>query len=1667
MSKTMSHKDFIPTFLLTPNNEDPGNSPIAILYLHANACDIAECYSVMETLSENVNANVLLMEYPGYSLLSGFAVDPHMIDEIAWAGLQHLFSLKYPSSNIIIYGRSIGTGPAARLARRTKKEIGLLGGLVLESPYSSIYEVAFKHAFILANVVGSWGWSPREDVNSISEPNLVIIHGTEDKTTPIAHARAIMDAAGGQIDNAFACRVLKVIEGGGHELDIEDISVAVAQLASFIVDKRNRQQNRGRVRRHSLDCTANKKSLKEAVSKLNAGISPSDIRKFISSNSGFAKGRGGGGQPTVSAVTNASNATPSTVSIGSSAAASNLPAKFAGGESLDDVIAIPMSHFAAGADRPRPVNVAHRRMSTSHSLTPVSASSSSTAAAIFAAVNASSRIHQVLTSSSPRNEKEDTQKKGISPNHCKSETVAVGLIDNNTNMAAINVGSPNFATGGNGSKITSFNRIHSLISTNKNLPLNQSHNMNSSRSLCVSSNNEPTTAASDQTMYNNNNTVNDVIVENNRQLLSNHHHHHLLSDNSSCNSVESDSDFQIQHINFNMNVNNRKIYNSITPPSILPPENKKIDEDSQVQGESNSLQFKHQKQATVIHLEPSYSPVSAVNLIDDTGINTQEFLKSPVASALNNSQVEFENVTQKLDNEMTIQSLWDTSNYRRKKKWIIGEVVEAPKLDDNSNDECEGEVIIEHKENTEDANLLRFLDHGGGAGSHDQEAHVFSLFADVKGGLKGQTEDSDGWMTDHDEEINFKKGNHHDKKQIHYVLHNKNKEDGYYQNEVIVSTNLSPTIIEAAFQSNQLNEIETMQNDKILPAYKHQSGPSEVLTETRVVVLPSMASSTFRDGANDLKENLTSSPSNRSSCFVEEKSQSLDYLSRVESVLGNQPEFSSVRTLNSTLQMQIQGEEEKISITTNEHFNNEDEIGFNTNVQCLINDAGDTVGNESNNDNIQTYDTFDKNENENYQNVFYEAVKICTHNNEQNKKNNFVMQQQQQQQKHTLSKSPPINVKSSLLKMSTLTENSNNTSTKKNLEKTKSSIINNNSSFYVNTTSSLRGKRRKISIGQLREIDNSFCLLVDTVTSLSKGSNQEFVVSKPAKNTKRTRPLKCIQDKKTIKQVSTVETETTSASLDNKKMKRDSVTTISETKFARTSLPSSITSSSSSPFDNNACRTRNTTKKNSSEQGAITHKKSDEKKKKLLKTTDSRKTSSNKSSLAEVSENSSTMKRTSIKKQIPLLSSGLKITEYPPSSSSLSSPSSPLCLTSVNPIVPQLPNLDFNGLCNHEKLHFASLQHNNDDMENIPDLHSVPGSVSHSAPFQYQDNNKDSKNIKYINGYSFNISPSVACTPSLPMSSADNASFPTSHHLDDNHNNTRFCHQHYQEQTKKGILVAKGALSTLEHISSLSSSTPSNSLLMRQNGSQVSPHALTAVPILDVQSSNSGNMQQSIFVPPSPLKQGNTSNHNMKNNNIDNGLNYSLRTSNSSMNSSSESLISASNNQHHHAMITTGIKPLMGINNSMRQSNHQINLVRDFSSGSPPLSISSSVSSATMSMHQISAVKLPPPLFQRRNVNLSVKPLSNIVTTCTTANSPKSSPFLIHTNSNANSQTTKDDSVASLIPFMTAVQSADSTTSSSLNHRSSGEVPPLMPGLMGLSGREIDECASSAILGKM
>ena len=178
------------------------NSKGVILYFHGNAGDLSR-WGIVAEYFVSQNYDVLIMDYRGYGKSKGKLSEQGFYDDAEFCYNYLLDS--YSEEEIVIYGRSLGTGIATYLASKHQPK-----QLILETPYYSILDVA-KHRFPVFPVTAvlRYKFPSNEFITTVNCP-ITMFHGTDDRVIPYSSAQKLKSVAP-QEHASFI-----TIEGGCH-----------------------------------------------------------------------------------------------------------------------------------------------------------------------------------------------------------------------------------------------------------------------------------------------------------------------------------------------------------------------------------------------------------------------------------------------------------------------------------------------------------------------------------------------------------------------------------------------------------------------------------------------------------------------------------------------------------------------------------------------------------------------------------------------------------------------------------------------------------------------------------------------------------------------------------------------------------------------------------------------------------------------------------------------------------------------------------------------------------------------------------------------------------------------------------------------------------------------------------------------------------------------------------------------------------------------------------------------------------------------------------------------------------------------------------------------------------------------------------------------------------
>jgi pimeloyl-ACP methyl ester carboxylesterase len=172
-----------------------------ILYLHGNTRSIKGWAKYAKDFYR-YNYDVVLIDYRGFGKSTGKRSEKQLL-----ADVQHVYqelTRQYEEHHIIVYGRSIGSGFAAKIASDNRPRY-----LILDAPYYSFKKVVERFlpmlpvALVLRYHLRTDKWIRHVNCHTY------ILHGTKDWLIPIRHSEKL------QRINPSKITLIR-LEGGGH-----------------------------------------------------------------------------------------------------------------------------------------------------------------------------------------------------------------------------------------------------------------------------------------------------------------------------------------------------------------------------------------------------------------------------------------------------------------------------------------------------------------------------------------------------------------------------------------------------------------------------------------------------------------------------------------------------------------------------------------------------------------------------------------------------------------------------------------------------------------------------------------------------------------------------------------------------------------------------------------------------------------------------------------------------------------------------------------------------------------------------------------------------------------------------------------------------------------------------------------------------------------------------------------------------------------------------------------------------------------------------------------------------------------------------------------------------------------------------------------------------------
>ena len=180
------------------NNSSKG----VALYFHGNSGNVSHLGHVANLFTKK-GYDAILIDYRTYGKSTGTMSETALNDD---AQLFYDYALNiYDENEIVLYGRSFGSGIATRLASKNNP-----CRLVLESPFSSAVDLG-KHRFpfLPISLLSEFRFPSIDYMRDVKCP-VYIFHGTDDNVIPYKYAQKLFESIPGNGKKFYT------IEGGGH-----------------------------------------------------------------------------------------------------------------------------------------------------------------------------------------------------------------------------------------------------------------------------------------------------------------------------------------------------------------------------------------------------------------------------------------------------------------------------------------------------------------------------------------------------------------------------------------------------------------------------------------------------------------------------------------------------------------------------------------------------------------------------------------------------------------------------------------------------------------------------------------------------------------------------------------------------------------------------------------------------------------------------------------------------------------------------------------------------------------------------------------------------------------------------------------------------------------------------------------------------------------------------------------------------------------------------------------------------------------------------------------------------------------------------------------------------------------------------------------------------------
>ncbi|GAB3642829.1 alpha/beta hydrolase [Spirosoma arcticum] len=174
-----------------------------VMYFHGNTRSIKGWSKYARDFTRH-GYDLIMIDYRGFGKSSGNRTEATLKQDAEYVFNRMLFDYQYPENQIVIYGRSLGSGFAAKLASNHRPKM-----LILDAPYYSFSHLTNRFLpFLPVSIILRFKIRTDQWLKYVRCP-IYIIHGSKDRLIPLSSSIRLAKVA--PLNTQLA-----VIYEGGH-----------------------------------------------------------------------------------------------------------------------------------------------------------------------------------------------------------------------------------------------------------------------------------------------------------------------------------------------------------------------------------------------------------------------------------------------------------------------------------------------------------------------------------------------------------------------------------------------------------------------------------------------------------------------------------------------------------------------------------------------------------------------------------------------------------------------------------------------------------------------------------------------------------------------------------------------------------------------------------------------------------------------------------------------------------------------------------------------------------------------------------------------------------------------------------------------------------------------------------------------------------------------------------------------------------------------------------------------------------------------------------------------------------------------------------------------------------------------------------------------------------